>query len=234
MIALTAVMVLFCCGGARAAEPSFSFGTIMMDRAAIVPYNGLVYGANPTETAVASTDTTAAPADTTNKALDAMLAQFMNNPKSTDLSYDSWTMTAHRYLGLAVVVGAGVQAILGAITYNQEKDGNTAATADAHKYLGYTIVGLSIAQTSLGYYNFYQMRGRETGKTKRWVHLTLSTLATAGFIAAAAIANNSRSEIQSGQAGVEGKTFGDLYNTHATVGALSTLSVMLTAVVIIW
>jgi hypothetical protein len=226
------ILVLCLCGGARAA--GLSFGTIMMERASAIPYRGLFEGVEPMEMAAVSTDTASAPADTTNKALNNMLAQFIQNPESKELSYTSWTMTVHRILGIAIVAGAGVQAILGAITYNKEKNGNVADTANVHKYLGYTVAGLSVVQTSFGYYNFYQLRDRETGKTKRWVHLTLSTLATAGFIAAAAIAHNSRSEIQSGQAGLEGKTFGDLYNTHAAVGTLATVSVMLTAVVIIW
>ena len=107
-----------------------------------------------------------------------------------------------------------------------------ASTADAHKFLGYTLVGLSLAQTGLGYYNFWNMRDRKTGTTKRWVHLTLSTLATAGFVAAAVIARNSREEIDSGQ--IDGKTFGDLYDTHRMVGIISTASVFLTAIVVVW
>jgi hypothetical protein len=163
-----------------------------------------------------------------------MLSQFMADPDARELSYDSRTLTAHRFLGYAILVGAGTQAILGAVTYAEEKDGKIPNTADAHKYLGYTIVGLSVAQTALGFYHFWAMRDRETGKTKRWVHLTLSTLATAGFIAAAAIANNSREEIDSAQAGLGGKTFGDLYDSHRAVGILATASVFLTAIVIVW
>jgi hypothetical protein len=218
------ILVLLCAGNARSADPSY------------VPTHGasLGVGVSTMPLLLSAADTATTDTVTANKALNDMLTQFMNDPKSTDLAYDSWTMTVHRYLGWAIVTGAGVQAILGAITYNQEKDGGTADTVDAHKYLGYTIAGLSLAQTSLGYYNFYKLRGRDTGKSKRWVHLTLSTLATAGFITAAAIANNSRKEIQSGEAGLQGETFGDLYNTHALVGTLSTVSVMLTAIVIIW
>jgi hypothetical protein len=78
------------------------------------------------------------------------------------------------------------------------------------------------------------MKDRDTGKTKRWVHLTLSTLATAGFVAAAVIASNSRDEIDSGEAALEQKNFGDLYDTHRAVGILSTASVFLTAIVVVW
>lgn len=214
---------------ALADEPSFTFGTLMMDRALIGPDESFVV-----VVAVQAGDTASAPADTTNPALNELLAQFMADPESTDLSYDSWTMTAHRYLGWAVVIGAGAQAILGIVTYNKEKNGEIPSSADAHKYLGYTIVGLSVAQTTLGYYNFWQMRDRDTGKTKRWVHLTLSTLATAGFIAAAVIASDAREEIESGQAAIEGKTFEELYDPHAVAGTLAVTSVLLTAVVIVW
>ncbi len=197
----------------------------MMDRAL----------ASDTELGSAEYDSsTAEPDTTTNRALDDMLEQFMDEKSATELSYDSWTLPAHRFLGYAVLIGAGAQVVLGAMTYDEGEEGKVSDTADAHKVLGYTIVGLSVAQTALGFYNFWEMRDRETGQTKRWVHLTLSTLATAGFIAAAVIANNSREEIDSGQAGTEGKTFEDLYDTHRTVGILSVASVFLTAIVIVW
>jgi hypothetical protein len=220
------VLLAIACAGVACAGPgSLSFGDLMMRRA-LVSDAGL---------GIAVDDSSAVPPDTaTNKALDVMLRGFMSDESSTDLKYDSWTLTAHRFLGYAVLAGAAAQVVLGAVTYNEEKDGTVADTKDAHKYLGYTIVGLSVTQTALGYYNFYQMRHRETGRTKRWVHLTLSTLATAGFITAAAIAYNAREEIDSGQAGAEGKTFSDLYDTHRTVGILSAASVFLTAIVIVW
>jgi len=223
--------------------PSFSFGSIMMDRVAgsaesvSVSSGSIMMGrvVDGAESASAlRLQDGDAPADTTNKALDDMLAEFMADPNSKEISHDSWTYTAHRFLGYAVLIGAVTQAALGIYTYNQEKDGTVPGTADAHKYLGYTIVGLSVAQTGLGFYDFWKIRDRDTGKTKRWVHLGLSTLATAGFIAAAVIANDSREQIESGQAGLEGKTFEDLYGDHRTVGLLATTSVVLTAIVIVW
>ena len=127
-----------------------------------------------------------APADTTNKALDDMLAEFMADPDAKEISHDSWTYATHRFLGYAVLIGAVTQAALGIYTYNQRKEdpGTVPGTVDAHRYLGYTIVGLSVVQTGIGFYNFWKIRDRDTGRKKRWVHLGLSTLATAGFIAA--------------------------------------------------
>ena len=226
---LPLLMIAIAAGSACADEPSFSFGNLMMDRL-LIPAAELSFQL-PAER---SHDSVVAPADTTNKALDDLLSQFMADPSSTDLSYDGWTLTAHRFLGYTILAGVATQAILGVYTYNKEKDGGVPGTADVHKYLGYTIVGLSVTQTALGFYNFWQMRDRETGKTKRWAHLTLSTLATAGFIAAAAIAYNARQDIESGQADADGKTFQDLYDTHRAVGILATASVLLTAIVIVW
>ena len=220
MKTIPVVLVLLAIAGGAAAQ-SRGFQSAL-DRAAF---------AGPA--AIQSEETT--PADTTNEALANMLSEFMADPESKEIAYDSWTTEAHRYLGYAILVGAVTQMALGFYTYNEEKDGGKEpGTADVHKYLGYTIVGLSVAQTSLGFYNFWKMRHRETGRTKRWVHMGLSTLATAGFIAAAVIANDSREQIESGEAGIEGKTFDDLYNDHRTVGILATTSVVLTAVVIAW
>jgi cytochrome b561 len=220
-VCLTALCTL---GGVARAE-TLSAAGLMLERASVSDLALLT-----------EADSAAADPDTaSNKALDDMLMQFKTREQSTELAYDSWTLPVHRFLGYAILVGAAAQIVLGAMTYDEEEDGGPVPdTVDAHKYLGYTMVGLSIVQTGLGFYNFWQMKDRETGKTKRWVHLTLSTLATAGFITAAAIAANSREEIDSGQASAEGKTFQDLYDTHRTVGILSAASVFLTAIVIVW
>lgn len=223
-ILLVALVLTMVCGAATAETPSFLFGSLMMDRA----IDGDGRGAWHLQ------ESGAASPDTTNRALDDMLAQFMADPAATDISYDSWTYTAHRFLGYAILAGAATQVVLGAYTYNKEKDGERPGTIDAHRYLGYTIVGLSVTQTGLGFYNFRKMRDRDAGKIKRWVHLGLSTLATAGFIAAAVIAADSREQIESGQADIEGKTIEDLYSDHRTVGILATTSVVLTAIVIVW
>jgi cytochrome b561 len=228
-LVLSVLLIALCAGSAFAGEPSISFESVMLERSWEPTPEVLAFPLGAVQT-----EESAAQADTTNKALDDMLAEFMNDPASTELAYDSWTLTAHRYVGYTILLAAGAQAILGSYTWDQEKQGKIPDTVDAHKYLGYTIVGLSLAQTTLGFYNFRQMKDRETGKTKRWIHLTLSTLATAGFIAGAAIAYNSRQEIESGEAGLEGKTFDDLYGTHQTVEILSVTSVFLTAIVVVW
>ncbi len=176
-----------------------------------------------------------APADTVaNRALEQMLAEFKEKPGTSALPFDSWTFTVHRYLGYAIVAATVTQVILGSRTWDARKAGKEPGTKTAHKYLGYTTAGLSLFQTALGYTNYWQLRGKESGKTKRTVHLGLSTLATAGFVTAAVIAYNARQDINDGTAGREGKTFDDLYSNHRTAGIVSGASVLLTVAVIEW
>lgn len=172
------------------------------------------------------------PDTTTNKTLDDMLAQFLSDPESTELAYDSWTLTAHRYLGWAMVAGTAAQVVLGSITWDERKQGKQPSTLDAHKYLGYSLAGVALVNTSLGYYNLWKMRDRETGKKKRWTHFTLSTLAAAGYVTAAALSYNARKDLEEGKA--LDKTFDDLYGDHRTVAILTTASVLFTVTVIVW
>ncbi len=176
----------------------------------------------------------AAPDTVRNRALEDMLSTFKQNPEVAALPYDSWTFTVHRYLGYTIVAATLAQVILGTITWDARKAGKEPGTKTAHKYLGYTTAGLSVAQSSLGYVNFWKLRDKESGKTKRIIHLGMSTLATAGFVTAAAIAYNARQDINDGTAAREGKTFDDLYSNHRTAGILSATSVLLTVIVIEW
>ncbi len=169
-----------------------------------------------------------------NRALEDMLSNFTRTQETAELPYDSWTFTAHRYLGYAIVAATATQIILGSMTWNARMEGKEPGTKSAHKYIGYTTAGLSLAQSALGYVDFWKLRGKESGKTKRMVHLGLSTLATAGFVTAAAIAYNSRQDIEDGTAAEEGKTFDDLYSNHRTAGIISGISVLFTVIVIEW
>jgi hypothetical protein len=169
-----------------------------------------------------------------NPALEQMLLQYKQRPDATALPYASWTFSVHRYLGYAIVAATVTQVVLGLITWNSEQAGEDPETKTTHKYLGYTTAGLSLVQTSLGYVNFWKLRDKESGKTKRIVHLGLSTVATAGFVTAAAIAYNARQEIADGTAAAEGKSFDDLYSNHRTAGIISGVSVLLTVSVIVW
>jgi hypothetical protein len=169
-----------------------------------------------------------------NRALEEMLSQFQQKPETTKLPYESWTFTAHRFLGYAIVAATVTQIILGSITWDARKAGEEPGTKTAHKYIGYATAGLSLAQSSLGYTNFWKLREKESGKTKRIVHLGMSTLATAGFVTAAAMAYNARQDINDGTAAAEGKTFDDLYSKHRTAGIVSGVSVLLTVAVIEW
>lgn len=224
-IVIVVLFIVSCGGTVFAEEPEVSL--LMME--------GAVPTRSVTSELIAFDTGSTSNADTTaNKTLDEMLSQFESNPTATDLSYNSWTFTTHRFLGYTILLGSVTQTVLGLITYQQERDGKLPGTAHAHKYLGYTIAGLSMAQTALGSYNFWQLRRREAGRSKRWWHLTFSTMATAGFVTAALIANNSRHQVDSGEAALKGKSFGDLYDTHRMVGLLSTASVLLTAIVIVW
>jgi heme A synthase len=222
-ILIAALMLMTINTAAAAQSPPPALSPLTLDRAI-----------NDDELAWLPADSGMAAPDTTNQALGEMLARFNADPLATDLSYDSWTYKAHRYLGYGIFAAVATQLVLGWYTYNEERDGNEPGTIDAHRYLGYSIVGLSVMQTGLGFYNFVELRHRDAGKKKRWIHMGLSTLATAGFITAAAIANDSRGQIESGTAGVENKTFEDLYSNHRTVGILASASVALTAIVIVW
>ncbi len=53
-------------------------------------------------------------------------------------------------------------------------------------------------------------------------------------LTAAAIAYNSRQDIEDGTAAEEGKTFDDLYSNHRTAGIVSGISVLFTVIVIEW
>lgn len=169
-----------------------------------------------------------------NRALDRMLAEFKQDPDALDLPYDSWTFTAHRYAGYAIVAATLTQVVLGAIAWDDRKAEREPDTKTAHKVIGYSTAGLSLFQTGLGIAGYLKLKDKESGETKRIVHLGLSCLATAGFVAAAAIAHDARRDIEDGTAASEGKTFDDLYSTHRAVGFLSAASVALTVAVIVW
>jgi hypothetical protein len=175
------------------------------------------------------------PADTvSNRTLDRLLTEFEQTPAASQLPYDSWTFTVHRYLGYAIVAATVTQVILGSRTWDARKAGREPSTKTAHKYLGYSTAGLSLVQSSLGFANYWQLRDKPSGKVKRTIHLGLSSLATAGFVTAAVIARNARHDINDGTAAKEGKTFDDLYSKHRTTGILSGVSVLLTVIVIEW
>ena len=183
----------------------------------------------------APTPQQSAPPDTlANPALEQMLADFKQQEDAFELPYDSWTFTAHRYLGYAIVAATVTQVILGSVTWDAIKAGEEPATKTAHKYIGYTTAGLSLVQTGLGFANYRALKDKESGKNKRIVHLGLSTLATAGFVTAAVIANQARQDIEDGTAAQEGKDFDDLYSSHRTAGIISGASVLLTVIVIEW
>lgn len=149
------------------------------------------------------------------------------------IQQNSWTFTSHRYLGYTTLVGATANVVLGVITWNQYKTRGKPSSGlrTTHRALGYTTVGLSVATSTLGFINFWKLRNKKIGKTRRIVHMTLSTLATIGFITTASIAYNSRKTLESGSGT---KTFFELYSNHRTVALISAGSVLLTIGVVIW
>lgn len=176
----------------------------------------------------------AAPDTAGNRALQEMLSQYSKDPEATALPYESWTFDAHRYLGYAIVAATATQVILGWSTWNARKEGKEPGAKTAHKYIGYTTAGLSLAQSSIGFVNFWRLRDKESGNTKRLVHLGMSAIATAGFVTAAALAYGARRDIDEGTAARENKTFDDLYSNHRAAGIVSGVSVLLTVIVIEW
>jgi hypothetical protein len=142
------------------------------------------------------------------------------------------TLTIHRYLGYATFVSAMTNGILGLINWSKYTSGETPSNAlrYSHRALGYTTAGLAVITSTFGAINFWKLRDREVGRTKRTIHMALSTLATAGFITAAVLAYNSRRELERGT----DKTFTQLYNRHRIIALTGFVSTLLTINWIIW
>ena len=82
--------------------------------------------------------------------------------------------SAHKYLGYATALLAGITAA-------------TSSSKDFHEFAGYTTAGLSLITTAIGFYEYGEYLDLDEGFTGYNVHMILETAATIGFIAAAAL-----------------------------------------------
>ena len=82
--------------------------------------------------------------------------------------------SAHKYLGYATAVLAGVTAA-------------TFSSKGIHEIAGYTTAGLSLITTAIGFYEYGEYFDLDEGFTGYNMHMILETAATIGFLTAAAL-----------------------------------------------
>jgi hypothetical protein len=118
-----------------------------------------------------------------------------SQPQDIDLS------SAHKYLGYGTAALAGITAV-------------SSSSGDFHKIAGYATAGLSLITTAIGFYEYGEYIDLDEGFTGYNMHMILETLATAGFIATAALQSDK--------------------NTHAVIGGVSTAMMILPIFVVHW
>jgi hypothetical protein len=82
--------------------------------------------------------------------------------------------SAHKYLGYATAVLAGITAV-------------TFSSDNIHQIAGYTTAGLSLITTGIGFYEYGEYLDLDEGFSGYNLHMILETAATIGFLAAAAL-----------------------------------------------
>jgi hypothetical protein len=92
------------------------------------------------------------------------------NSQSQNVSLSS----AHKYLGYATAVLAGITAV-------------TFSTDNIHEIAGYTTAGLSLITTGIGFYEYGEYIDLDEGFSGYNMHMILQTAATIGFLATAAL-----------------------------------------------
>ena len=92
------------------------------------------------------------------------------NSQSQNASLSS----AHKYLGYATALFAGITAV----SFSSE---------DFHEIAGYTTAGLSLITTGIGFYEYGEYFDVEEGFSGYNMHMILETAATIGFLATAAL-----------------------------------------------
>ncbi len=139
---------------------------------------------------------------------------------------------SHRYIGYSILALAVLNGALGYYIINLYEKGERVPSYSryVHKRLGVGIAGLSILQSALGYIEFWKLRKEEGGSRRRFIHMILSTVATAGFIAATLFGEDARERIEKGRA----SSIAGSYLNHMTVGLLSISLVFTTAIIIAW
>lgn len=158
---------------------------------------------------------------------------YINLAQNILIEKEPKVLTIHRYLGYTTLLASSVNGIFGYRLWDKYSN-NSAPSTDSinrHKKLGYMTAGVAFTTSSFGFINFWKMKDKKIGRTKRIVHLTLSSLATAGYITAVYIARDSRISREKGTAN---KPFLELYSPHRKAAYLSITSTLLTVGWIIW
>ena len=131
---------------------------------------------------------------------DEFATNFSTN-SSNSQSQDVNLRSAHKYLGYATAALAGITAA-------------TFSLQGVHEIAGYTTAGLSLITTAIGFYEYGEYFDLDEGFTGYNMHMILETVATIGFIAAAALQ--------------------DEKGTHAVIGGVSTALMILPIFVVQW
>ena len=95
------------------------------------------------------------------------------NPSNTQ-SQNFSLVSAHKYLGYATALLAGITAVTFSFEY-------------FHEIAGYTTAGLSLITTGIGFYEYGEYFDLEEGFSGYNMHMILETAATIGFVATAAL-----------------------------------------------
>ena len=82
--------------------------------------------------------------------------------------------SAHKYLGYATAVMAGITAV-------------SFSADNIHRIAGYTTAGLSLITTGIGFYEYGEYLDLDEGFSGYNMHMILETAATIGFLATAAL-----------------------------------------------
>jgi len=82
--------------------------------------------------------------------------------------------SAHKYLGYATAVMAGITAV-------------TLSADSIHQFSGYMTAGLSLITTGIGFYEYGEYLDLDEGFSGYNLHMILETAATIGFLATAAL-----------------------------------------------
>jgi hypothetical protein len=128
-------------------------------------------------------------------------ATISSTNSSNSQSQDVDLRSAHKYLGYATAALAGITAA-------------TFSLQGVHEIAGYTTAGLSLITTAIGFYEYGEYFDLDEGFTGYNMHMILETVATIGFIAAAALQ--------------------DEKGTHAVIGGVSTALMILPIFVVQW
>jgi len=140
----------------------------------------------------------------------------------------------HGIVGTTILFSSISTAIMGGITRGKYQNGQIVSRefANIHRGLAATTIALSLTNSGLGIYNLYKLKNEEKGKTKRYLHASLSSLATIGFSTAGILAADLANKRKKGT--FTSQQISKMYLTHASIASLSTLSVIVTLGIIVW